>query len=109
MLYVLLLIMVSRSGSPSMTDFTQDMIDVVENAKLACVATVRPDGRLSPKGSVRELDSSHLISADMASPQTVETLRHRPDVDVDVVDFHSRKRYRFRDPAFGLHGSRSTA
>ena len=87
--------------SSLMAGFTQDMVDVVENAKLAFVATVRPDGRpnLSPKGSVRVLDSEHLIFADMASPQTVENLRHRPDVEVNVVDFLSRRGYRFRGTA----------
>jgi uncharacterized protein len=87
--------------SSLMAGFTQDMVDVVDNAKLAFVATVRPDGRpnLSPKGSVRVLDPEHLIFADMASPQTVENLRHRPDVEVNVVDFLSRRGYRFRGTA----------
>jgi hypothetical protein len=69
-----------------MAGFTQDMVDVVENAELAFVATVRRDGRpnRSSIGSVRVLDPENLIFADMASPQTVEYLRNRPDVEVNV-------------------------
>jgi predicted pyridoxine 5'-phosphate oxidase superfamily flavin-nucleotide-binding protein len=79
----------------------QDMIDVIESAKLMFVATVRSDGtpNLSPKGSVRVLDGAHLIFADIASPQTVENLRARPSVEVNVVDFLRRRGYRFRGTA----------
>lgn len=80
---------------------TQDMVDTIESAKLMFVATVRPDGKpnVSPKGSLRALDDDHLIFADIASPQTVENLRHQADVEVNVVDFLSRRGYRFRGTA----------
>lgn len=81
-----------------MKALTQDMADIVESAKLMFVATVRPDGtpNVSPKGSVRVLDSDHLIFADIASPQTVANLRENSAVEVNVVDFLSRRGYRFR-------------
>lgn len=81
-----------------MSQITQDMTDIIESAKLMFVATVRPDGtpNVSPKGSVRVLDSGHLIFADIASPQTVTNLRANPAVEVNVVDFLSRRGYRFR-------------
>lgn len=84
-----------------MTMFTQDMIDIVESAKLMFIATVRPDGtpNLSPKGSVRVLDSDHLIFADIASPQTVSNLRSQPAIEVNVVDFIARRGFRFRGTA----------
>lgn len=84
-----------------MATITQDMVDVIESAKLMFVATVRPDGtpNLSPKGSVRALDSEHLIFADIASPQTIENLRTNPGVEVNAVDFISRRGYRFRGTA----------
>lgn len=80
---------------------TQDMVDIIESAKLMFVATVRPDGKpnVSPKGSLRAFDDDHLIFADIASPRTVENLRHQPDVEVNVVDFLSRRGYRFRGTA----------
>lgn len=84
-----------------MSTITQDMINIVESAKLMFVATVRPDGtpNLSPKGSVRVLDSEHLIFADIASPQTVANVRANPAVEVNVVDFLLRRGYRFRGTA----------
>ncbi|MEV0185719.1 pyridoxamine 5'-phosphate oxidase family protein [Streptomyces sp. NPDC050625] len=84
-----------------MAEITQDMIDIIESSKLMFVATVRPDGtpNVSPKGSVRVLDSGHLIFADIASPQTVANLRNNPAVEVNAVDFLSRRGYRFRGTA----------
>ena len=84
-----------------MSTITQDMIDTIENSKLMFVATVRPDGtpNVSPKGSVRVLDSEHLIFADIASPQTVANLRENPAIEINAVDFISRKGYRFRGTA----------
>jgi predicted pyridoxine 5'-phosphate oxidase superfamily flavin-nucleotide-binding protein len=81
-----------------MKAITQDMVDIVESAKLMFVATVRPDGtpNVSPKGSVRVLDSDHLVFADIASPQTVTNLRENPAVEVNVVAFLARRGYRFR-------------
>ncbi|WIX77172.1 pyridoxamine 5'-phosphate oxidase family protein [Amycolatopsis carbonis] len=63
-----------------MPKISQEMTDVIEAAKLMFVASVRPDGtpNVSPKGSVRVLDAEHLIFMDIASPQTVENLRHQP-------------------------------
>jgi hypothetical protein len=48
---------------------------------------------------VRVLDSEHLIFADIASPQTIENLRHCPAVEINAVDFLSRKGFRFRGTA----------
>lgn len=84
-----------------MDTITQDMVNIIESSKLMFVATVRPDGtpNLSPKGSVRALDGEHLIFADIASPQTVTNVRNNPAVEVNVVDFLSRRGYRFRGTA----------
>lgn len=48
---------------------------------------------------MRVLDPKHLIFMDIASPQTVENLRHQPAVEVNVVDFIARKGFRFRGTA----------
>jgi hypothetical protein len=42
------------------------------------------------------LDSEHLIFADIASPQTVANLQENPAVEINAVDFISRRGYRFR-------------
>jgi predicted pyridoxine 5'-phosphate oxidase superfamily flavin-nucleotide-binding protein len=80
---------------------SQEATEVIENAKLMFVATVRPDGtpNVSPKGSVRVLDPDHLIFMDIASPQTVENLRHQPAIEVNIVDFIARKGIRARGTA----------
>ncbi|MEV4603453.1 pyridoxamine 5'-phosphate oxidase family protein [Amycolatopsis sp. NPDC049253] len=84
-----------------MPAISQEMTDVIEEAKLMFVATVRPDGtpNVSPKGSVRVLDPDHLIFMDIASLQTVENLRHQLAIEVNVVDFIARKGFRFRGTA----------
>lgn len=76
-------------------------MDLVRALKLGFVATVRPDGKpnLSHKGTLTVYDNRHLIFADIASPQTVQNLKHNPDVAVEVVDHFSRKGQRFRGKA----------
>jgi predicted pyridoxine 5'-phosphate oxidase superfamily flavin-nucleotide-binding protein len=71
---------------------------VVEEQRLAFVATVNADGtpNLSPKGTIAVLDDEHLVFADLASPHTVENLRRNPSVELNVVDPVTRKGYRFR-------------
>lgn len=88
-----------------------DMRLIVAEAKLAFVATVRPDGspNLSPKGSVRIYDETHLAFMDIASPETVANLAADPRIEINVVDFLRRRGYRFagtaelHDPGTPLH------
>lgn len=77
---------------------SEAMQRLVQEQKLGFVATVSSDGRpnVSPKGTIAVWDADHLIFADLASPRTVENLRSRPAVEVNVVDPFSRKGYRFR-------------
>jgi hypothetical protein len=81
--------------------FTPDMRNVIESAKLAFVATVSDDGspNLSPKGSVRVYDDDHLVFMNMASPATVANLKHDPRLEINVIDFVSRRGYRFKGTA----------
>ncbi|WP_228781243.1 pyridoxamine 5'-phosphate oxidase family protein [Nocardia cyriacigeorgica] len=89
-----------------MTYLDEDMRRIVDRAKLAFVATVRPDNSpsVSPKGSVRVYDDQHLVFMDIASPGTVANLAQNPGIDIAVVDFVARRGYRFtglaefRDP-----------
>jgi predicted pyridoxine 5'-phosphate oxidase superfamily flavin-nucleotide-binding protein len=74
-----------------------EAIDFVKKIKLGFVASVFTDGRphLSHKGTLTVYDDQHLIFADIASPQTVENLRHSAEAVIEVVDFFSRKGFRF--------------
>jgi hypothetical protein len=80
---------------------TDDMKQMIARIRLCYVATVTPDGKpnLSPKGSIKVLDSEHLIFADIASPATVENLGHNPFIEVNVVDPVLRRGYRFKGTA----------
>ena len=57
-----------------------DIRKVVEKATLSFAAMVCADGspNLSPKGSMRFYDESHLTFMDIASPDTMANLRRDP-------------------------------
>jgi len=76
---------------------TADMRAVVRAASLCFAATVTPDGRpnLSPKGTIRVWDDSHLFFLDLASPKTRANLAVNPWMEINVVDQLSRRGYRF--------------
>ena len=81
-----------------MRRLTEDMKRVVEEQRLAFAATVGADGtaNLSPKGTIAVLDDEHLMFADLASPRTVENLRHNASIELNVVDPVTRTGYRFK-------------
>src|SRR5919198_4413487 len=85
---------------------TEDMKRVVLEQKLGFAATVCPDGtpNLSPKGTTTVWDDTHLVFADIRSPNTVNNLRENPSIEINVVDPIVRKGYRFKGKA-ELHSS----
>ena len=80
---------------------TEDMKRVIRQQRIGFVATVCPDGtpNLSPKGTAAVWGDDHLLFADLASPVTMENLRHNPAVEINLVDLYSRKGYRFKGSA----------
>ena len=80
---------------------TDDMQRVVREQRLGYVATVCPDGtpNLSPKGTTTVWDDDHLMFADIRSPRTIANLRQNPSVEINVVDWFTRKGYRFKGVA----------
>jgi uncharacterized protein len=78
---------------------------VVLEQRLGFAATVCPDGtpNLSPKGTTTVWDDTHLVFADLRSPNTVRNLRENPSIEINVVDPIVRKGYRFKGKA-ELHG-----
>lgn len=80
---------------------TEDMKRVVRHQRIGFVATVCPDGtpNLSPKGTAAVWDDDHLLFADLASPATMNNLRHNPSIEINLVDLFSRKGYRFKGRA----------
>ncbi len=80
---------------------SDDMKRVVQQQRLAYVATVCADGspNLSPKGTIRVWDDSHLIFAEICSPGTMQNLAANPAIENNVVDAFARKGYRFKGQA----------
>jgi predicted pyridoxine 5'-phosphate oxidase superfamily flavin-nucleotide-binding protein len=80
---------------------TPDVRAIIEAAHLCFAATVTPDGRpnVSPKGTIRVWDDTHLFFLDLASPGTRANLTHAPWLELNVVEQLSRRGYRFSGPA----------
>jgi uncharacterized protein len=80
---------------------TDEMKRVVSEIQLCYAATVTADGKpnLSPKGSITVLSDNELGFADLASPGTIENLRHNPAIELNVVDPFTRKGFRFKGRA----------
>lgn len=81
-----------------MTTLTEDMKRVIREQRLGFVATVCPDGtpNLSPKGTTRVWDDDHIVFADIRSPRTIANLKQNPAIEINVVDWFTRKGYRFK-------------
>jgi predicted pyridoxine 5'-phosphate oxidase superfamily flavin-nucleotide-binding protein len=80
---------------------TDEMKRVVTDIQLCYAATVTRDGKpnLSPKGSITVLGDDELGFADLASPGTIENLRHNPAIELNVVDPFTRRGFRFKGRA----------
>ena len=87
-----------------MATLTEDMKRVIREQRLGYVATVCPDGtpNLSPKGTTRVWDDDHLVFADIRSPRTIANLKQNPSIEINVVDWFTRKGYRFKGIAIVL-------
>ena len=81
-----------------MATLTEDMKRVICEQRLGYVATVCPDGtpNLSPKGTTTVWDDDHLVFADIRSPRTIANLKQNPSIEINVVDWFTRKGYRFK-------------
>ena len=79
----------------------EDMKRVIRQQRLGFIATVCPDNspNLSPKGTTAVWDDEHLVFGDLASPATMENLRHNPALEINIVDTYARKGYRFKGTA----------
>lgn len=75
-----------------------DMRRVIEEQRLAFVATVCPDGspNLSPKGTIAVWEEEHLVFLHLYSQGTVNNLEQNSSIEINVVDPIRRKGYRFK-------------
>lgn len=83
---------------PTKFRLTADMKRVIDEQRLAFVATVCSDGtaNLSPKGTIAAFDDSRLVFVDIRSPGTIQNLATNRSIEINVVDQFSRKGYRFK-------------
>lgn len=81
-----------------MATLTEDMKRVIREQRLGYIATVCPDGtpNLSPKGTTTVWDDDHLVFADIRSPGTIANLKQNPSIEINIVDWFTRKGYRFK-------------
>ncbi len=81
-----------------MAKLTEDMKRVIREQRLGYVATVCSDGtpNLSPKGTTTVWDDDNIVFADIRSPNTIKNLRQNPSIEINVVDWFTRKGYRFK-------------
>lgn len=79
----------------------EDMRAIIEGQHLCYAATVSPDSRpnLSPKGTIRVWDQTHIFFCDIDSPNTRSNLKSNPWIELNVVDPLSRRGYRFMGKA----------
>src|SRR5262245_15148533 len=84
-----------------MGTLTEERKRVVTEIQLCHAATVTADGtpNLSPKGSITVLSDDELGFADLASPGTIENLRHNPAIELNMVDPFTRQGFRFKGVA----------
>src|SRR5262249_49081754 len=91
----------ARGPSQSSIHLTSDMKPVINEERLAFVASVCPDGtpNLSPKGTIAAFDDEHLVFVDIRSPGTIRNLEQNPSTEINVVDQFCRNGYRFKGSA----------
>jgi len=79
-----------------MEKLSPDLIDAIAQIKPAMVATSSKAGQpnVSPKGSLAVLDDTHLVFADLRSPQTVKNLMENPQISIIGFDRVQRRGWR---------------
>ncbi len=77
---------------------TPEAKTLIERWPLGFVATVTDKGepRVSPKGTFAILDDNTLCFGNVRSPGTMKNLRENPQVEVNFMDFITRKGFRVR-------------
>lgn len=84
-----------------MNKISKHIAKFIDYVKLGYVATVSSNNtpNLSPKGTIFALNQTHLVFANIRSPQTIKNLQKNSSIEVNVVDPISRKGYRFKGSA----------
>ncbi len=69
--------------------------------KLGWVATASPEGmpNVTPKGTIRVMDDSTIVFADLFSMKTRDNLKRNPRIAVTVIDAEKAKGYQFKGRA----------
>ena len=75
------------------TMLTDDMKTLIRNHSAGMVATVNTDGTpaVSPKATFLILSDTQLVFSNIRSPNTVQNIKNRPNVEVCFIDLVLRK------------------
>ena len=70
------------------TMLTNEMKTLIRNHSAGMVATVNADGTpaVSPKATFLILSDIQLVFSNIRSPNTVQNIKHRPNVEVSFID-----------------------
>ncbi len=81
-----------------MNILSDDMQRLVQEQRLSFVATVDHQGapNLAPISSVLVWDGDHLVLADLHAPGTAANLQQNAAIELNVVDWITRRGYRFK-------------
>lgn len=81
-----------------MNILTDDMQRLVQEQRLTFVATVGQQGapNLAPVSSMMVWDHDHLVFADLHAPGTAANLYQNAAIELNVVDWITRRGYRFK-------------
>ena len=84
-----------------MITISNEIKQFIETQKLGYVATVSSDNtpNVSPKGTIIVWNSTHLVFADIKSPNTIKNLKNNSAIEINVVDPIKRRGYRFKGTA----------
>ncbi|MEO0990643.1 MAG: pyridoxamine 5'-phosphate oxidase family protein, partial [Pseudomonadota bacterium] len=82
-------------------------VDLIARWPLGFVATIDAQGRpaVSPKGTFLVLDDATIGFANIRSPGTTANLKANPEVEVNFIDFITRKGARLRGKAAVMSSS----
>ncbi len=84
---------------------TEDVKKYAEKSVLCWLATVSDDGtpNVSPKEIFAVEDDTHILIANIASPESVRNIRSNPQVCVSFIDVLVQKGYKVKGAATLIH------
>lgn len=86
----------AADGLRSIFPLSNELVEVAQHSILCWLATVGPDGQpnVSPKEIYAVFDDTHIVIANIASPQSVLNIRHSNKVCLSFIDVFVQKGFK---------------